>query len=112
MSKADAIGESTPVKALLIAIALIFLAVLLVLPLGIVFAEALRKGVTFYMQSLIDPEALQAAKRLVEPFESVVVEAADLVDGFEVAVIEFVNDLGNFLTLGGKPDAHRPAIGA
>ncbi len=54
------------------------------------------------VEDLVDPEAFEAAECLVEAFEGVVVEAADLVDGLEVTIIEFVDHFGHFLALGGR----------
>ncbi len=50
------------VQCALIAISIAFLLFFLVLPLVAVFAEALRKGILPYLQSLIDPSALSAIK--------------------------------------------------
>ncbi|MDB5581265.1 MAG: sulfate transporter permease subunit CysW [Bradyrhizobium sp.] len=50
------------VPPLLTGIALIYLAVILFLPLGVVFAEALRKGFEFYLDALAEPDALAAVK--------------------------------------------------
>jgi sulfate/thiosulfate transport system permease protein len=50
------------VRRLLIAIALAFIALFLVVPLASVFAEALRKGLGFYFQTLADPLTLSAIK--------------------------------------------------
>jgi sulfate transport system permease protein len=44
------------------ALALGFLAVMILLPLVIVFAEALRKGVAFYFSALAEPETLAALR--------------------------------------------------
>ena len=52
--------ESPIVRALLIALALAFLALFLILPVVVVFAEALRKGVAAYFATFGDPDA-QAA---------------------------------------------------
>lgn len=53
----DVIGEATWVRCTLIAVALAFIALFLVLPLAAVFAEALRKGVDVYWESLKEPDA-------------------------------------------------------
>ncbi len=55
--------ESAPVRALLIALALAFLAVFLILPVIVVFGEALRKGFAAYLATFRDPDA-EAAIRL------------------------------------------------
>ena len=56
------ITEPRPMQWLLIGIALLFLAVMLVIPLTAVFAEALKGGWRLYLASLSDPEALSAIK--------------------------------------------------
>lgn len=55
--------ESRPVRALLIAITVVFLMLVLVLPLVLVFTEAFRKGVEVFWGALTDKDA-QAAIRL------------------------------------------------
>jgi sulfate transport system permease protein len=52
--------ETPAVKAALIATAVAFLAVFLVLPLAAVFAEALRRGVAAYLSSFDDPDVRAA----------------------------------------------------
>ena len=56
------ITEPRPLQWLLIGIALLFLAVMLVIPLAAVFTEALKGGWRLYLASLSDPEALSAIK--------------------------------------------------
>ena len=56
------VGESAPVRRLLIAATLLVLACVLVLPLVSVFAEALRRGLGAYLASFRDPEALAAIR--------------------------------------------------
>ena len=56
------ITEPRPLQWLLIGIALLFLAVMLVIPLTAVFAEALKGGWRLYLASLSDTEALSAIK--------------------------------------------------
>ena len=56
------ITEPRPLQWLLIGIALLFLAVMLVIPLAAVFAEALKGGWRLYLASLSDTEALSAVK--------------------------------------------------
>jgi sulfate transport system permease protein len=55
-------GESAVVRWTLTSIALLFLLVTLLLPLLLVFTEALSKGATAYWEALTDPDALSAAK--------------------------------------------------
>ncbi|HYF40039.1 MAG TPA: sulfate ABC transporter permease subunit CysW [Gemmatimonadales bacterium] len=57
-----ATGESRPVRWILTAVALAFLALTLVLPLVLVFAQALSKGVAAYWEAVNEPDALSAAK--------------------------------------------------
>jgi sulfate transport system permease protein len=54
--------ERPAVRALLIALALAFLALFLILPVVVVFAEALRKGVGAYVATFHDPDALAAIR--------------------------------------------------
>jgi len=56
------IEEPLLVRWLLIATAVLFLAVFLVLPLANVFAQAFAKGWDFYVQSLQDPDTMAALK--------------------------------------------------
>src|SRR2546428_10690550 len=60
-----ATGESRAIRWLLTATALGFLAVMLVLPLVLVFAEALAKGLPAYWEAIKEPDALSAAKLTV-----------------------------------------------
>jgi sulfate transport system permease protein len=55
--------ESPVARLCLVAVALAFLALFLVLPVTVVFAEALRKGVAPYLSTFGDPDA-RAAIRL------------------------------------------------
>ncbi len=55
-------NEPPFVRGILIAVALIFLALFLMLPLVSVFYEALRKGFSLYAQAITDPVALSAIK--------------------------------------------------
>jgi sulfate/thiosulfate transport system permease protein len=57
--------ESAGVRRTLIAIALLFLASFLVLPLVVVFVEAFREGVRVYFAALSEPEALAAIRLTV-----------------------------------------------
>jgi sulfate transport system permease protein len=58
----DPVTESRIVRWILTAIALIFLALFLVVPLAAVFAQAFAKGVGYYFDSLKDPDAWSAIK--------------------------------------------------
>lgn len=69
---ASAAARSTPqrpvtteapwVRRALIALALVFLALVLFLPLVAVFVEALRNGVSSYLSAITEPDALQAMR--------------------------------------------------
>jgi sulfate transport system permease protein len=54
--------ERLPVRVLLIAAAVVFLVLFLLLPLAAVFVEALRAGLGTYFTSVIEPDALAAIK--------------------------------------------------
>jgi sulfate/thiosulfate transport system permease protein len=55
--------ETPPVRVLLISLAVLFLAVFLILPVIVVFSEALHKGLSIYLTTFADPDA-QSAIRL------------------------------------------------
>jgi sulfate transport system permease protein len=57
-----ATGESRLVRWTLTGIALVFLALVLVLPLTLVFSQALAKGLPTYWEAISEPDALSAAK--------------------------------------------------
>jgi len=57
-----ATGESALVRWLLTGAAVLFLAVFIFLPLGIVFAQAFAKGLAAYWDSLREPDALSAMR--------------------------------------------------
>jgi sulfate transport system permease protein len=59
---ADTRTEPWLVRAVLIAIAVTFLTVFVVLPLVVVFAQAFSKGIGAYFSALTDPEALSAIR--------------------------------------------------
>jgi sulfate/thiosulfate transport system permease protein len=52
--------ERAVIRALLIGLALVFMALMLILPVVVVFTEALRKGVSIYFAAFSDPDALAA----------------------------------------------------
>jgi sulfate/thiosulfate transport system permease protein len=54
--------EPRPIRIVIIAVALIFLTVFVVLPLVVVFAQAFSKGIAAYFSALSDPEALSAIR--------------------------------------------------
>ena len=57
-----ATGESRVVRWTLTAIALAFLALVLLLPLTLVFVQALSRGLPLYWEAISDPDALSAAR--------------------------------------------------
>ncbi|AXK81550.1 sulfate ABC transporter permease subunit CysW [Pseudolabrys taiwanensis] len=57
---APATGESAPLRAALIAIALTFFALFLLLPLLLVFSEALRAGIPGFIKTIAEPDAVAA----------------------------------------------------
>jgi sulfate/thiosulfate transport system permease protein len=61
-SAAPAIGESRGVRTLLIAISVAFLAVFLLAPLAVVFAEAFAQGIGAYLHSFTNPDTLAAIR--------------------------------------------------
>ena len=58
----DATHEPEWVRRVLIAVALVFLAVFLFVPLLAVFVEALKKGVDVYLAAISEPDAVSAIK--------------------------------------------------
>jgi sulfate transport system permease protein len=58
----SAVTEPAWVKWLLVAVALVFLALFLFVPLAIVFAEALKKGWDVYLAAITDPDAVSAIR--------------------------------------------------
>ncbi len=63
--RSPAVGETTAVRRLLTAVAVGFLLLFLVLPLVVVFAEALRQGIGVYVAALSEADALAALKLTV-----------------------------------------------
>ena len=55
-------GESRAVRIVITALAVLFLTVFVVLPLAVVFAQALSRGVAAYLAALTEPEALGAIR--------------------------------------------------
>ncbi|PZP43384.1 MAG: sulfate ABC transporter permease subunit CysW, partial [Agrobacterium fabrum] len=58
----DPASESFPARLALIAIAFVFLAAFLVLPLVSVFVEAFRKGAESFWEAIVEPDALSAIR--------------------------------------------------
>jgi sulfate transport system permease protein len=61
-ARADTRTEPWLVRAVIIAVAVTFLTVFVVLPLVVVFAQAFSKGIGAYFSALTDPEALSAIR--------------------------------------------------
>lgn len=56
------VSETAPARRILIAVALVFLALFLFLPLVAVFAEAFRNGAGAWLQAVTNPDALAAVR--------------------------------------------------
>ncbi|WP_334129686.1 sulfate ABC transporter permease subunit CysW [Sneathiella sp.] len=54
--------ESLPIRVLLIVVGLGFIALMIGLPLVIVFVEALRQGAGAYLEAIVEPDALAAIR--------------------------------------------------
>jgi sulfate transport system permease protein len=54
--------EPVWVRGVLIAVALLFLTIFLIVPLAAVFAEAFKKGWEAYLEAIVDPDALSAIR--------------------------------------------------
>jgi sulfate transport system permease protein len=61
-ARGDLRTEPGPIRWVIIAIAVVFLTVFVVLPLVLVFAQAFSKGIGAYFAALSDPEALSAIR--------------------------------------------------
>jgi sulfate transport system permease protein len=61
-ARADTRTEPRLIRVVIIAIAVSFLTVFVVLPLAVVFAQAFSKGIGAYFTALTDPEALSAIR--------------------------------------------------
>src|SRR6266404_795124 len=64
------------------------------------------------VQDLVGPEPLEPVQRLVQGREFLVRDAADLLHGLDVLLIERLDDLADLLALRGEADADRAAIDA
>jgi sulfate/thiosulfate transport system permease protein len=62
VSRRSPLQEAPWVKALLISLALLYLAVVLLLPLGLVFFEAFREGVPAWIAAVAEPDARSAIR--------------------------------------------------
>src|SRR5271163_2172859 len=64
------------------------------------------------IQDLVGPEALEPVQRLVQGRELLVRDAADLLHGLDVLLIERIDDAADFLALRGQANTDRTAIDA
>jgi len=106
-----ALTEPPVVRAALLAVAVVFLAVFLVLPLVAVFAQALEKGFDLYLAALREPDAW-AATRLTLLTAAVAVPlnlVFGLAASWAIAKFEFPGK-GTLLTLIDLPFAVSPVI--
>src|ERR1700719_2067666 len=70
------------------------------------------KKISEPVQDLVGPEPLEPVQRLVQRRELLVRDAADLLHGLDVLLVERVDDAADFLALRGEADADRAAIDA
>ena len=92
LSPRQVASESIGVRRLLIAVALGFLTLFLVLPLAIVFSEALSRGPVAYVAALLDPDA-RAAIALTLTVAAIVVPlnaAFGIAAAWAIAKFDFV----------------------
>lgn len=78
-----AVGEPAWVRALLIGVALTFLSLLLLLPVGVVLIEAFRDGIGPYLNALVEPDTLSAIRLTVTT--TLIAVAVNLVFGIAAA---------------------------
>src|ERR1700761_3371763 len=64
------------------------------------------------VQDLVGPEPLEAMQRLVQGREFLVRDAADLLHGLDVLLVERIDDAADFLALRGQANADRTTIDA
>jgi sulfate transport system permease protein len=76
-------NESPVVRRLLVGLALLFLGLFLLLPLGAVLAQALARGLSAYVRALADPEAVSAIELTL--FAAAVAVPVNLVFGLAAA---------------------------
>ena len=77
------IGESSLIKWLLIAVAVLFLASILLLPLVVVFSEGLRKGAEVFFAAFTDPDTLAAVRLTLLVADGILVDRVYPVDAPE-----------------------------
>ena len=80
-----AIGEPPWARRLLIAVALSFIAIFLLAPLAIVFAEALKKGWQVYLAAITDPDALSAIRMTLLAASFVMLLALNLLQAWSAS---------------------------
>jgi len=106
-----ATGESLAVRVILIAIALLFLGLFLLLPVAAVFYQALRKGLAAYLVAISQPDAWSAIRltlltaAIVVPFNL----AFGLAAAWAIARFEFIGK-NILITLIDLPFAVSPVI--
>jgi hypothetical protein len=61
---------------------------------------------------LIGPEALKPGERLIQFHEFIAADAADLLDGCHVLLVESGDNRVDFLSFRGEADSHRAAVDA
>lgn len=79
----NTLGEPLIVRWLLILVALLFLALLILMPLAVVFTEALGKGFAVYFAALTEPDSLAAIRLTL--FAAVIAVPLNLVFGIAAA---------------------------
>jgi len=106
-----ALTEPPAVRGALLAVAIVFLAVFLVLPLAAVFAQALEKGFAAYLAALREPDAWAAIRLTL--LTAAIAVPLNLVFGlaasWAIAKFEFPGK-GTLLTLIDLPFAVSPVI--
>src|ERR1700677_3171059 len=85
---------------------------LFLLAAGLFNARRLGRKISEPIQDLVGPEPLEPVQRLVQRRELLVRDAADLLHGLDVLLIERVDDAADFLALRGETDTDRAAIDA
>ncbi len=108
----SAVTESPPARIALIAVAFLFMALFLVLPVIVVFVEAFRKGPEEYIAALVEPDAWAAIRLTLTV--AVIAVPLNLVFGiaaaWAVAKFEFKGK-ALFTTLIDLPFSISPVIG-
>src|SRR5215813_1396167 len=79
---------------------------------GFLVSSDQRTGRSEPVQDLVGPEALEPVQRLVERAELLAADAADLLNGAHVLLIELLDDVAHVDALLGQLDAHRTTVDA